>query len=125
MHGVQERVGRLGVQVVDDRVGGVLGARAVCAIEVARRRAKVDVAHKLHLPAMPRLVRRGALGRREVLQLQSAGTGIGITFSIAPCASISVAQIASVSAGTGICSVWPGATCTVMSATMSCMPSCG
>ena len=55
----------------------------------------------------------------------SAGTGIGITCLIAPVWSVSVDQIASVSAGTGICSVCPGATCTVMSAVMSCIPSCG
>ena len=75
VHGVQERVGRLGVEIIDDGVGRVLGARAVGAIEVARRRAKVYMAHKLHLPAMPRLIRRGAFGRSEVLQLQVRGHG--------------------------------------------------
>ena len=56
MRDVQERVGRLGVQVVDQRVGCILGARAVGAIVVARRRAEIDVAQKLHLRSYRGLV---------------------------------------------------------------------
>ena len=70
MHRRQERIRRLRVQVVDDRVRRILGARPVGAVEVPRRRAQVNVPHELHLPEVARLIRRGALSRRQPAQVK-------------------------------------------------------
>ena len=69
MHRMQEGVRRLRIQIIDDRVRRVLRPRPVRAVEVPRRRAQVHMAQKLHLPGVARLIRRRALGRRQVLQL--------------------------------------------------------
>ena len=111
MRDVQERVGRLGVQVVDQRVGRILGPRSVGAIVVARRRAEVDVPQELHL----------ATDRRLVLQLHRPPE----SGSAPPSRCSRTAQIASVSGGTGISSTCPVTTRTEMSAVITCIPSCG
>jgi hypothetical protein len=56
MSDMQERIGRLRVQVIDQRVRPVLRTSPVGAIVVARRRADVRVPQKPHLTAERRLV---------------------------------------------------------------------
>ena len=70
---VQEGVGGLGVQIVDQRIQPILGPRPVRAIEVACVRTEVDVPQDRHLPVVARLIRRCALSRRDPLQLPVRG----------------------------------------------------
>jgi hypothetical protein len=47
---LQEGARGLRIQVVDQRIEGILGARPVFAIEIPRRRTDVDVPHENHFP---------------------------------------------------------------------------